>query len=131
MRRLIFLKVNHQLESRMQENCQSGSEGGAKPTFVPTPIATQKCRPVGYGVIRAGVRTDSMIGVTKFRIRKLKLKHGAHVDEKYLWDSLRPIIPYPTGRFFRGTLSQALRARLRSVLSLRDALADISQQHLA
>ena len=28
-------------------------------------------------------------------------------------------------------LSQALRARLRSVLSLRDALADISQQHLA
>src|SRR5271165_3350086 len=36
----------------------------------------------------------------------------------------------PTGRFFRGTLSQALRARLRSVLSLRDALADISQQHL-
>src|ERR1700719_1114705 len=82
----IFLKVNHQLESRMQEICQSGSEGGAKPTFVPTPIATQKCRPVGYGAIRAGVRTDSMIGVTKFRIRKLKLKHGAHVDEKYLWD---------------------------------------------
>src|SRR5208337_1898414 len=40
-------------------------------------------------------------------------------------------MPYPTGRFFRGTLSQALRARLRSVLSLRDALADISQQHLA
>jgi len=34
----IFLKVNHQLESRMQEICQSGSEGGAKPTFVPTPI---------------------------------------------------------------------------------------------
>ena len=66
----------------MQEICQSGSEGGAKPTFFPTPIATRKCRPVGYGVIRAGVRTDSMIGVTKFRIRKLKLKHGAHVDEK-------------------------------------------------
>jgi len=34
----IFLKVNHQLESRMQEICQSGSEGGAKLTFVPTPI---------------------------------------------------------------------------------------------
>src|ERR1700719_2876334 len=45
--------------------------------------------------------------------------------------SLRPIIPYFTGRFFRGTPSQALRARLRSVLSLRDALADISQQHQA
>jgi hypothetical protein len=37
----IFLKVNHQLESRMQENCQSGSEGAAKPTFVPTPIIAQ------------------------------------------------------------------------------------------
>ena len=48
---------------------------------------------------------------------------AAHFDEKYLWDSLRPIIPCPTGRIFRGTLSQALRARLRSVLSLRDALA--------
>ena len=53
-----------------------------------------------------------------------------HDDEKYVWDMLRPIIPYPTGRFFRGTLSQALRARLRSVLSLRDTLADVSQQHL-
>jgi hypothetical protein len=31
--------------------------------------ATQKSRPVGYGLIRAGVRTDSMIGVTKFRAR--------------------------------------------------------------
>src|ERR1700722_17309730 len=59
--------------------------------------------------------------------------------QRYLFSALlnrpgRPshlIIPYPTGRFFRGTLSQALRARLRSVSSLRDALADISQQHLA
>ena len=34
------------------------------------------------GVIRAGVRTDSMIGETKFRIRKLKLKHDARLDEK-------------------------------------------------
>jgi hypothetical protein len=30
--------------------------------------ATPKSRPVGYGVIRAGVRADSMIGVTKFQI---------------------------------------------------------------
>jgi hypothetical protein len=30
--------------------------------------ATPKSRPVGYGVIRAGVRTDSMIGVTKFHL---------------------------------------------------------------
>jgi hypothetical protein len=28
-----------------------------------------KNRPVGYGLIRAGLRTDSMIGVTKSRIR--------------------------------------------------------------
>src|SRR5208283_4280920 len=34
--------------------------------------ATPKSRPVGYGVIRAGVRTDSMIGVMKFRMRELK-----------------------------------------------------------
>ena len=32
----------------------------------------------------------------------------------YLWDQLRPIIPYPTGRFLRDTFSQALRAWLRS-----------------
>jgi hypothetical protein len=31
--------------------------------------ATQKSRPVGYGLICAGVRADSMIGVTKFRVR--------------------------------------------------------------
>src|ERR1700731_2803338 len=41
------------------------------------------------------------------------------------------ITPYPTGRLFWEALSQALRARLRSVLSLRDALADFSQQPLA
>jgi hypothetical protein len=42
MRRLIFLKANHQLESRMHEICLSGSEGGAKPTFVPTPISARR-----------------------------------------------------------------------------------------
>jgi hypothetical protein len=30
--------------------------------------AIPKSRPVGYGVIRVGVRADSMIGVTKFQI---------------------------------------------------------------
>ena len=30
----------------MQENCQSGSEGGAKRTFVPTPILTAERTPV-------------------------------------------------------------------------------------
>jgi hypothetical protein len=34
--------------------------------------------------------------------------------EIYLWDQLRPITPYPAGRFFPRTLSQALRAWLRS-----------------
>src|SRR6516165_3148907 len=33
-----LLESNHQLESRMQENCLFGSEGGAKLSFVPTPI---------------------------------------------------------------------------------------------
>jgi hypothetical protein len=37
---------------------------------VPGTAPPQKSRPVGYGVIRAGVRTDSMIGVTKFWITK-------------------------------------------------------------
>ena len=35
------LELNYQLESRMREICQSGSEGGAKLTFVPTPILAQ------------------------------------------------------------------------------------------
>jgi hypothetical protein len=39
---------------------------------VPRTAPSQKSRPVGYGVIRAGLRTDSMIGVAKFGIRKLK-----------------------------------------------------------
>ena len=43
----IFLKVNHQLESRIQEIWQSGSEGGAKHTFVPTPIDGESPRPGG------------------------------------------------------------------------------------
>jgi hypothetical protein len=39
--------------------------------------ATQKSRPVGYGVIRAGVRTDSMIGVTQSRKQEQKnLSYG-------------------------------------------------------
>jgi hypothetical protein len=70
--------------------------------------ATQKSRPIGYGLIRAGVRTDSMIGVT----------NTAHIfDEKYLWDvwdsyarSYRTLRDGSLGRRF----SQALRARLLS-----------------
>jgi hypothetical protein len=94
--------------------------------------ATPKDPSRGYGMIRAGVRTDSKIGGGKSRMRyrlaesKWSLNpfqeeylaflknRDAYFDEKYLWDQLRPIIPYPTGRFFGETLSQALRARLRS-----------------
>ena len=42
------------------------------------------------------------------------LDHVRYLVPCYLWHQLRPIIPYPTGRFFRRTLSQALRAWLRS-----------------
>jgi hypothetical protein len=56
----IFLKVNHQLESRMPEIGQSGSEGGAKTAFVPTPIATPKSRLRlgGYDQYRSAHRFD-------------------------------------------------------------------------
>ena len=37
-----LLASNRQLESRMQEICQSGSEGGAKSYFVPTPIDAKR-----------------------------------------------------------------------------------------
>jgi hypothetical protein len=81
---------------------------------VPGTAPPQKTRPVGYGVIRAGVRTHSMIGVTRAmahsalvsrRFRKRSItsniighepfkksiltflkKPGANFDEKYLWD---------------------------------------------
>jgi hypothetical protein len=36
---------------------------------VPGTAPPQKNRPVGYGMIRAGVRTDSKIGGRKFRMR--------------------------------------------------------------
>jgi hypothetical protein len=39
---------------------------------VPGTAPPQKSRPVGYGVICAGVRTNSMVGMTKFQIRKRK-----------------------------------------------------------
>ena len=38
---------------------------------VPGTAPPQKSRPVGYGLIRAGVRTDSMISVTTFRARRV------------------------------------------------------------
>src|ERR1700747_2771189 len=55
----IFLKVNHQLESRMQEICQSGSEGGAKLTFVPTPILAQALAWVALFLRASAVRASA------------------------------------------------------------------------
>ena len=64
---------------------------------VPGTRPPNKSRPVGYGMIRAGVGTDSMFGVTKFLNgtipkcigsvsghvrRSFPKKHGAHFDEK-------------------------------------------------
>ena len=55
-----LLESNRQLESRIQEIWQSGSEGGAKPTFVPTPIATPKepSRRVRYDSCRCAHRFE-------------------------------------------------------------------------
>src|SRR5215467_1033165 len=48
----IFLKVNHQLESRMPEIGPSGSEGGAKISFAPTPIVRKRSPSRRDAVIR-------------------------------------------------------------------------------
>jgi hypothetical protein len=75
--------------------------------------ATQKSRPVGTVLIRAGVRTDSMIGVTKFRIMKTETRRPCRRDTS----GIRYARSYRTlrdGSF--ETLCQALRARLRSVV---------------
>jgi hypothetical protein len=54
--------VNHQLESRMQEICQSGSEGGAKLTFVPTPISAQALAWVALFLCASPVRAPENAG---------------------------------------------------------------------
>ena len=75
---------------------------------VPGTAPPQESRPVGYGMIvqvYASIRT--------FEAAFLR-RHDAHFGEKYLWDRLRPIIPYPPGRLLGMASSQALRARLRS-----------------
>ena len=97
---------------------------------VPGTAPSQACRPVGYGLIRAGVRTDSMIighepfkkSISVFRLKK----HGAHFDPKIPLGLAAPDHTVPYGTDLSMAISQALRARLRSVLSLRDALANIS-----
>jgi hypothetical protein len=44
------------------------------------------------------------------------LPYGTRFRLEDLRDELRPIIPYPTGRIFRGNASLALRAKLRSIV---------------
>jgi len=85
----------------------------------------QLSRPVGYGLIRAGVRTDSMIGVTKFRIQKMLNIYVVPLELA----APDQTVPYRT--VLSGDAFRALHARLRSRLSLRDPLANISQHHLA
>jgi hypothetical protein len=63
----IFLKVNHRLESRMPEIGQSGSEGGAKLHFVPTPILRRyKLQATGAAII-AGRSSGPQRGVYYLR----------------------------------------------------------------
>ena len=47
------------------------------------------------------------IGANFFCNRTSQVQETVHYDQKYLWDALRPIIPYSTGRFSRGTSCQA------------------------
>jgi hypothetical protein len=45
--------------------------------------ALARTRPVGYGLIRAGVRTDSMIGVTKFSNMKTRRTCRREIPLRY------------------------------------------------
>ncbi len=55
-----LLESNHQLESRIRETRQSGPEGQCDRSLARSAwdIATPRNRPVGYGLILAGVRTS-------------------------------------------------------------------------
>jgi hypothetical protein len=94
---------------------------------VPGTAPPQKSRPVGHGLIRAGMRTDSRIGTISLK------KHGTLFDERPLGLGLRPIIPCPTGRSFGVGLSRHLvPGRLAAIsLSLRDkSHSPIEASHL-
>ena len=99
---------------------------------VPGTTPPQKSRPVGYGVIRPGVRADRSAGISNTKTEKfmlydlfqqtvydiepqleyhrtptfqeehLALRNTSHISMRIPLGSLCPIIPYPTGRFFRG-----------------------------
>ena len=86
--------------------CEMSRRDGAIVAWheVPGTAPPQKSRPVGYGVIRAGLRTDSMIGVTKFRLRSV-LSYGtlADISQQHLAKLARHQMTGTTGfqRFFR------------------------------
>jgi hypothetical protein len=93
---------------------------------------------------RRGFRTNSVNGATRFQLRNRK-------ELCFMIPGLRTLLGNRLGAFSVGisqvqetaltsrsssniigaTLAQALRAKLRSVFSLRDASANLSQQDLA
>src|ERR1700678_3482756 len=74
----------------------------------------QRSRPAGYGLIRAGTRADSMIGVIGLKKRRT-FRH-----EIPLGLGLRPIIPCPTGRFYCGGAVPGTSCQATIGPSLRD-----------
>jgi hypothetical protein len=50
----------------MHEICQSGSEGGAKTTFVPTPISAQGFNPGKYSITRFALKGREITWVNSF-----------------------------------------------------------------
>jgi hypothetical protein len=84
---------------------------------VPGATPPKRSRPVGDGVIRAGVRAGSMIGVMKISNTKtdyLVLKNQAHISTEILHELGLPIHTVPYGTVLCGTLFQALCAWLQS-----------------
>jgi hypothetical protein len=60
----------------MQEICQSGSEGGAKRTFVPTPILAQGFNPGNHpnlAIRPEGARDHYMMGACSYSVRSRAL----------------------------------------------------------
>jgi hypothetical protein len=89
--------------------CEMSRRDGAIVALHEVPGAPpQECRPVGYGLILAGVRTDSMIIGHEPRLKK----HGAHFDPKIPLGLATPdhTVPYGTDLSrdaFPGTSCQA------------------------
>ena len=123
---------------------------------VPGTTPPQKSRPVGYGVIRPGVRADRSAGISNTKTEKfmlydlfqqtvydiepqleyhrtptfqeehLALRNTSHISMRIPLGSLCPIIPYPTGRFFRGGAVRGTSCQA----TIAPSLWDISPQAL-